>query len=47
MSTFSIQYLNHCDLCNDIRHFLFQVPGRSFRELAPAGFYADTRVRRL
>jgi hypothetical protein len=32
-------YLNHCDLCNDIRSFLCRLEGRKFAELAPDGFY--------
>jgi hypothetical protein len=32
-------YLNHCDLCNDIRGFLRQQEATRFRELAPEGFY--------
>ena len=31
-------YLNHCDLCTDIRHFLQQTDGPGFAELAPRGF---------
>ena len=33
-------YLNHCDLCTEIRTFLLQ-KGARFRELAPGGFYAE------
>ena len=34
-------YLNHCDLCTEIRGFLLEnAPGR-FPELAPAGFYSE------
>lgn len=32
-------YLNHCDLCNDIRSFLWRLDGPTFAELAPDGFY--------
>jgi hypothetical protein len=32
-------YLNHCDLCNDIRGFLLPHKTGLFRELAPEGFY--------
>jgi len=35
-------YLNHCDLCTDIRRFLFRLEGPRLAELAPAGFYADS-----
>jgi len=34
-------YLNHCDLCTDIRHFLLQADGSAFPELAPQGFYDE------
>ena len=34
-------YLNHCDLCTDIRHHLLRVDGPAFPELAPHGFYAE------
>ncbi len=33
-------YLNHCDLCTDIRHHLIQLDEAAFSELAPEGFYA-------
>ncbi len=33
-------YLNHCDLCTDIRGYLFKTEGKRFIELAPGGFYA-------
>jgi hypothetical protein len=32
-------FINHCDLCSDIRQFLIRKEGFSFRELAPAGHY--------
>jgi hypothetical protein len=32
-------YLNKCDLCLDIRRFLARLPGSSFPELVPVGFY--------
>ncbi len=32
-------YLNHCDLCTDIRRYLWQLDGDLFAELAPNGFY--------
>lgn len=32
-------YLNHCDLCTDIREYLWQLEGHDFAELAPNGFY--------
>ena len=32
-------FLNHCDLCTDIRHYLVQREGVVFPELAPRGFY--------
>jgi hypothetical protein len=34
-------YLNSCDLCTDIRTFLFTKNVTRFRELAPEGFYAE------
>ena len=34
-------YLNHCDLCDEIRGALIQVDGGRFRELAPAGYYNE------
>ncbi len=34
-------YLNHCDLCTDIRRFLLKSNGNRFPELAPTGFYDD------
>jgi len=35
-------FLNHCDLCTDIRRFLVQVDRKCFHELAPLDFYAET-----
>ena len=32
-------YLNHCDLCDEIRGALIRAEGDRFRELAPAGHY--------
>ena len=32
-------YLNHCDLCDEIRGALIRAAGDRFRELAPAGHY--------
>ena len=32
-------FLNHCDLCTDIRRYLVQREGVVFPELAPRGFY--------
>jgi hypothetical protein len=32
-------YLNHCDLCTEIRRFLFQRADDRFPDLAPDGFY--------
>jgi hypothetical protein len=34
-------YLNHCDLCTDIRRFLVQNENLSFPELGPMGFYKE------
>ena len=34
-------YLNHCDLCTDIRRHLSEVAQGLFPELAPAGFYTE------
>ena len=34
-------YLNHCDLCTEIRHFLLQEEETAFPELAPQGFYDE------
>lgn len=34
-------FINHCDLCTDIRLFLIQKGGLTFRELNPPGHYAD------
>ena len=34
-------YLNHCELCTEIRCFLIHNSERQFRELAPEGFYAE------
>jgi hypothetical protein len=33
-------YLNHCDLCTEIRRSLIQLAKGQFSELAPEGFYA-------
>ncbi len=33
------RFLNHCDLCTDIRKFLLQSTAESFLELKPAEFY--------
>jgi len=33
-------YLNPCDLCTEIRRFLFRREKDRFAELAPSGFYA-------
>lgn len=33
-------YLTHCDLCTEIRHFLFRQEDAPYPELAPHGFYA-------
>ncbi len=33
-------YLNHCDLCTDIRQHLIQLEEAAFPELGPEGFYA-------
>ncbi len=33
-------YLNHCDLCTDIRQHLIRLDEAAFPELAPKGFYA-------
>lgn len=33
-------FLNHCDLCTDIRAYLSRLEGSHFPELAPEGFYA-------
>jgi hypothetical protein len=35
-------YLNHCDLCTEIRSCLIRLDGEFFRELAPAGFYTPS-----
>lgn len=32
-------YLNHCDICNEIRSTLIHADSGRFRELAPAGYY--------
>jgi hypothetical protein len=37
-------YLNHCDLCTEIRGFLFHRQPGKFSELAPAGFYDEHGV---
>jgi hypothetical protein len=34
-------YLNHCDLCTDIRGFLLHTSGAQFAELAPGDFYGE------
>jgi hypothetical protein len=34
-------FLNHCDLCTEIRLFLIRKNGVPFRELSPPGHYAD------
>lgn len=34
-------YLNHCDLCTDIRRYLVGLEGKTFLELAPVGFYDE------
>ncbi len=34
-------YLTPCDLCTDIRGFLYRLTGDRYRELAPAGFYDE------
>ncbi len=34
-------YLNHCDLCTDIRQLLVQRGAQTFPELAPSGFYSE------
>ena len=34
-------YLNKCDLCTDIRKFLTSNDKGAFKELVPAGFYAE------
>jgi hypothetical protein len=39
-------YLNHCDLCTDIRRFLWQHHRHRFSELAPNGFYAELAPQR-
>jgi hypothetical protein len=33
------KWMNHCDLCTDIRHFLLHTNRGRFAELAPSGFY--------
>jgi hypothetical protein len=38
-------YLNKCDLCLDIRRFLFGKDPDSYPELAPAGFYTELLPR--
>jgi hypothetical protein len=35
-------YLNHCDLCTEIRSYLTGLDGEVFRELAPEGFYTQS-----
>jgi hypothetical protein len=34
-------YLNHCDLCTDIRRHLIGLTRTHFAELAPSGFYDE------
>lgn len=34
-------YLNHCDLCTDIRDYLLRLDMTHFFELAPQGFYTE------
>ncbi len=34
-------YLSHCDLCTEIRRFLFGRRAEAFPELSPAGFYDE------
>lgn len=34
-------FLNHCDLCTGIRHFLWQTRPSEFADLAPDGFYEE------
>lgn len=34
-------YLNHCDLCTEIRLFLNRRQGQWFNELNPGGFYSE------
>jgi hypothetical protein len=34
-------YLNHCDLCTEIRLFLKRLEGQRFNELNPGGFYSE------
>jgi hypothetical protein len=36
-------YLNHCDVCNEIRCVLARADSGRFRELAPEGHYMDPR----
>lgn len=36
-------FLNHCDLCTDIRSFLSRIGADLFAELAPKGFYDELR----
>jgi hypothetical protein len=36
-------YLNHCDLCTEIRGFLWRIEDQVFAELGPDGFYAEKR----
>lgn len=40
-------FINHCDLCTDIRLFLIQKEGLSFNELNPSGHYADMSQSQL
>ncbi len=37
-------FLNHCDLCTDIRRFLWQQDRSRFSELSPDGFYRELAV---
>lgn len=39
-------FLNHCDLCTDVRQYLWNLEGVHFAELGPAGFYAEFVDRR-
>ncbi len=34
-------FLNHCDLCTDIRSYLIRLNDPQFSDLAPDGFYAE------
>jgi uncharacterized Fe-S cluster-containing radical SAM superfamily protein len=39
-------FLNHCDVCTDIRSFLLQKNSDRFPELAPKGFYDELKGRK-